>query len=143
MTKLVSGILCVALGVALTLPAYAQSAATSAPAQQQNIGAVNKLTGSVMLSNQQTGAFAPAALSENVVSGQRLMVASNSTTTIKYNNGCEQTFDKAGVYDLDESACKAVLWPVGGKIVYAAMTGGLIYGIIHNTNNHSRTPISR
>ena len=140
MTKLVSGILCVALGVALTLPAYAQSAATPAD-HQQNIGAVNKLTGSVMLSNQQTGAFAPAALSENVVSGQRLMVASNSSSTIKYNNGCEQTFDKAGVYELDESACKAVLWPVGGKIVYAAMTGGLIYGIIHNANNH-RTPIS-
>lgn len=139
MTKLTSCAMLLALGVLLTMPALAQSAA-SPQTQQDNIGKVHKLQGSIMLSNQ-AGAFAAAALGQQVVKDQRLMVASNSSTTIVYNDGCRETFDKAGVYTLDESACVAVLWPTGGKIAYAAITGGLIYGIIHNTND--TTPISR
>ena len=135
MRKLMHKAMLLGLGVAFALPSFAQGADDKAIATLE----VNK--GVVMTSRG--GEYAAAASGQQLFSEERVMVTEGGSATVTYNDNCKRTYDKPGVYKLDDN-CKAVAAFDGGARV-AFIAGGIIaIGVVaHNINDNHKKPISR
>lgn len=97
-----------AFTVALALPSLAMAAPVpqaNSDSSPQPVATLQVGGGVVMLSNQGSP-FASGQSDDALYSGERLMVSNNSSATVVYHDGCQQTYTKPGVYVVD-SGCKA------------------------------------
>lgn len=137
------------LAVALaSLPIQAQTTSSAAEKSDDTFATVKSENGDIMISDN-GGEFATAAQDQRVTDKARLMVAENSKATVKYDNGCDKTYDEPGVYDLS-TACVAALLGSGAGTLTDWIIPGVVIGAvavysIHeaNSDNDRRPPVSR
>ncbi len=112
-----------------------QTAADGAAVTQKSIAKLRVDGGVVMLSRNQ-GPFASGTTDAPLYSEERLMVTSDSSATVIYTDGCQQTFSKPGIYSVAETcriaaaswdstnitAAQAGVWVATGAVVVAAVT---------------------
>lgn len=96
------------------------------------------------------GAFVSAIPNQTVVSGERLMVSKDSVATVIYNDGCEQKYDKAGVYKIEPGCARAAAFSGGAAnpwkavaIVATAISGAAVAKMVHDDNCDCCDPVSR
>ena len=123
--------------------ALALAVAPAFAADDDTVAALDKSEGSIMASDGSEGEFLPTQLGQRFKAGDRLMVAENSEVTIKYDNNCDKTYKKPGVYPVD-SDCVAG-WLGTKEVVFLSVAGaGAIYGIVKDDDEAARPPpISR
>jgi len=127
----------------LSLSAWSVSA-QSDTASRNEVAKLRTDTGVIMVSAEQ-GPFNTAAQEQRVATGDRLMVAKDSVATVVYDNGCEKTYDQAGVYEIDAD-CKLGWWSRSTPAMRTAVIGGgavLAAVIIHNHDDDDAPPVSR
>ena len=124
-----------ALVSALSLPVLAQDA----PAK--NTVATVQVDGGVIMVSE-GGPFTTAVTGQKVIAGTRLMVSKDSAASVVYDDGCKQSYTKAGVYEIDAN-CKAaaVLTDNGGMhtvgvVLGAVGTAAVAYGVYCYENNN-------
>lgn len=141
----------IALGlvVALTsLPLYAQTASSTSNEKDETIAKVQTDGGVIMIS-EDAAEFQTAVPDQRVKEKARLMVSEDSSATVVYDNGCDQKYDKPGVYEISRSCVPALVlgsggvskgWIVAGVIVGTAV---LVSIIDDGNDNDSPPPVSR
>lgn len=154
MPRTASTFLALSLAAALSLPSLAKAADAQAngggaePAQP--VATLQVGGGAVMLSRG-GAAFASGLSGAPLFSGERLMVSEQSTATVTYHDGCSQTYDKPGVYEIAASCKLAAVIPAagggmtGGQAVAltagAVLAGGLV-GAVAGKTSRSVPPVS-
>jgi len=134
--------LCVSF-LALSLSAWSASAQSDS-ASRNEVAKLRTDNGVIMVSAEQ-GPFNTAVQDQRVATGDRLMVAKDSVATVVYDNGCEKTYDQAGVYEIDAD-CKLGWWSRSTPAMRTAVIGGgavLAAVIIHNHDDDDAPPVSR
>ena len=76
--------------------AVPQASATVPAAGTAEVASVKATNGKVLL-NRAT-AYDPAAQDQRLVKGDRLVVLEGGAITLRFDDGCEQTIDKASIY---------------------------------------------
>lgn len=123
----------------------ARQASGAAEDARQIVASVRTDGGVIMVSAEQ-GPFNTAVPNEPVASGDRLMVAKDSSATVVYDDGCEQVYDKDGIYVIEPNCKRAVAWKEGwsnGQVIAAVVGGAALGGIIEHNRRDSCRPVSR
>ncbi|SFN31936.1 hypothetical protein [Dokdonella immobilis] len=149
------------LGIAVmgvSMPLHAQMMApepASSPSAEtpvaNTVAEVRTDGGVVMVSNG--GPFQTAVPGQRVDAKARLMVSKESAATVIYDDGCKQTYDKPGVYPINEtcvlppppvaaagSSAGAPKWLIGTGVAIG------LYAIVDSLNdndNNDQLPVSR
>ena len=114
-------------------------AETTGSQTRNTVAKVRTDSGVVMLSSDNQ-AFATAGQNAPVVAGDRVMVAADSIATVVYDNGCEEKYEKAGVYVIDSDCNPAAFW-TRGRVIAAAVGGAAVVGVvIHNRDDDKDVP---
>lgn len=144
MIKLTSKFVAFALTVVLAAPAMAaqsSSSSTDQRTEKDEIATLNVDSGVIMISNG--GPFVSAATGQRLFEDTRVMVSTDSKAVIDFDNGCDQTFEDPGVYNLDKN-CKAVAWWGGttGAAIAAAISFGVVgtYILTNRDDGHTILP---
>ena len=124
-----AGVLACVLGMSCVGLAQAESTGS----QEDTVAKVRTDSGVIMLSRDNQS-FATAEQNALVVDGDRMMVAADSVATVIYDNGCEEKYEKAGVYVIDAECTPAVFW-TRGRVIAAAAGGAVVAGVIIHDNN--------
>lgn len=123
---------------ALSLPVLAQP---QEAAEHKEVATLRIEGGVIMLSSG--GAFASATPGERLFENERLMVSNDSKAKVVWDDGCEQTYDRPGVYTIDRN-CKAAAaadWRVTPPLAIAAvLIGGGVAAAIINDRGHKDPP---
>lgn len=140
-----------ALTAALALPSLATAApnpqATSTTAQPV---ATLQVGGGVIMVSNQGSPFASGQSNDALYSGTRLMVSQNSSATVVYTDGCQQTYDKPGVYTISATCAPGAVAqikppttgtltsprPIGVWVAAAAVTGVGVAAITSESRKH-------
>lgn len=144
-THIIRSLFALLLLVSLPMLACAQSSASTATTTDASkaVATVRIDGGVIMLSPVDSGNFVTAQPNQPVFSGERLMVASQSSATIIYNDGCKQTYDKAGVYKIDPGCKRAAALTSSSKtplIVGSVIAGAAVGAIIEKHFCHCHCP---
>ena len=75
------------------------------PAASQNLTAVLRVQGNVMVGNG--NGFVPAVDRQPIVAGQRIMVGDGASATVAYSSDCKRSYSDAGVYTVEPGNCKS------------------------------------
>lgn len=125
----------------------ASAMAQSTPGAEKAVATVRTDGGVIMVSDQ-NAPFATALPNQAVASGDRLMVSKDSIATVIYNDGCEQKYDKAGIYKIQPDCKRAAAllsngsgWTTGQ--VALAFAGGAVLGAVVEDRRHKCPPVSR
>lgn len=121
----------------LAMPAMAQDQTITLQAQ-----------GNVMVS--EGGEFATAATGTQLEAGNRLMLAEGASARVIYANGCDVTYEEAGVYSI-QSNCTPVAvvatgtdWGAAGIITATAVVGAALLNSMDETEQSpDAPPVSR
>lgn len=152
MGKYIVRIMTLGLLAAFALVTVANAADAPATTDQKDVATVRTDGGVIMLS-QQNGPFVTATPDQPAASGDRLLVSKDSIATVIYNDGCEQKYDKPGIYKIAPS-CKraAAIFSTGGgphfwttgQVMAAGFGGGLLGALIDRQFcNCKCPPVSR
>lgn len=129
---------------AVSVPLHAQDPAADRT-KDETVAKVETNGGVIMISDG--GEFATARTDQRVHSKARLMVSEESAATVVYDDGCEQKYDKAGVYEISATCVLPVALVGGGPsnalLISGAVVGGAILGALIEHNRHHCPPISR
>lgn len=124
-------VLAFGFAAALSWQVHAKSAdaVPAAGSDEPKPVATVRTDGGVIMLSKDGAPFVTAVPNEAAYSGQRMMVAKDSIATVIYNDGCEQKYDKPGVYKIDPG-CKraAALWGGGSTTTVLAAVGGAVVG---------------
>ena len=100
--------------------------------KDETTAAVSRPTGEVRASHE--GAeFILATAGQRVQPGDRILVGQDSKVTLRFDNNCNRTFDKPGVYTVDSSCMADVLWSDTAKIGGGVAAVGLLLGNMKTT----------
>ncbi|MEJ5207476.1 hypothetical protein [Denitratimonas sp. CY0512] len=114
-----------ALGISSSVLAQSENS------DRDEVGNVRTDEGVIMLSIE-SGPFNTTMQRQRVAVGDRLMVAKDSVATVVYDNGCEQKYDEAGVYEIERDCVPVVAWWGSDRgvmtmaVVGSAVLGGVI-----------------
>jgi len=75
-----------------------------------------------------------------VKEGDRVLVGQDSKVTLRYDNNCDVTYDKAGVYTVDSSCVAGWLWGDAAKVAGGVVVVGALLG---NMDKKPGPPASR
>lgn len=119
----------VALGLIAAFAWQANAWAVDATAPDSSnsdkaVATVRTVGGVIMLSDG--GPFITAAPDAPVVTGERLLVSIDSVATVVYNDGCEQKYDKPGVYKIQPNCKRAAAMLASGGAPQTWTTGKVI-----------------
>jgi hypothetical protein len=127
----------------VSMPLFAQESGANA-AKEKTVAKVETDGGVIMISD---GAeFATALPEQRVRSKARLMVSEESAARVVYDDGCEQKYDKPGVYEISATCVLPVAFVGGGGPSTALLVGGsLVSGavlgaVIQNNRQNCRCP---
>ncbi len=124
------------LGAVFALPAFAQGE------KQDKVVATLQLDKGVVMTST-GGEYASGTQGQELHSGERLMVTQDGAATVVYNDHCKRTYDKPGVYKIEDD-CKAAVWITGGEAAAAIVGGVVAVGVVaHNIHDKNKQPISR
>lgn len=138
-----------ALAAALALPSLA-TAAPQATGDAQPVATLQVGGGVIMVSNQGSP-FASGQSNDPLYSGARLMVSKNSSATVVYSDGCQQTYSNPGVYTVSATCLAGAVTnikppntgtltapsrPIGVFVAAAAITGVGVAAIAGESRKH-------
>ena len=137
----------IALGLALVVasaPLHAQNSATSADKAEDTVAKVVTDGGVIMLSEGATE-FQTALPDQRVKPKTRLMVSEESSATVVYDDGCDQKYDKPGVYEISATCALPVALVSSGGVSKGWVAAGVLVGAalgtaLHNDCNCRRCP---
>ena len=117
------------------------------PVMAQDSTITLQAQGNVMLS--EGGEFATAATGTKLEAGDRLMLAEGARARVIYENGCDVTYEEAGVYSI-QSNCTPVAvvaggtnWAAAGIITGTAVVGAALLNSMDETESSPAPPASR
>ena len=123
----------------------ARQASGVADEARQNVASV-RTDGGVIMVSAETGPFNTAEPNQPVASGDRLMVAKDSIATVIYDDGCEQVYDKDGIYVIEPNCKRAIAWTQGwsnGQVAAAVIGGAALGAAIDHSLRDKCRPVSR
>jgi len=123
----------------------ARQSSGAAESAREVVASVRTDGGVIMVSAEQ-GPFNTAEPNQPVASGDRLMVAKDSIATVIYDDGCQQVYDKDGIYVIEPNCKRAIAWKEGwsnGQMIAAVVGGAALGGIIEHNRRDKCPPVSR
>jgi imidazole glycerol phosphate synthase subunit HisF len=129
---------------AVSLPLYAQTAAGANDGEEKTVAEVRTDGGVIMVS--EGGAFQTAVPDQRVKSKARLMVSKESAATVVYDDGCEQKYDKPGIYEISATCALPVVLGGGSSnalLITGSILGGAALGALIENYYHDCPPVSR
>jgi hypothetical protein len=132
---------------AVSLPLYAQTAAGANDGEEKTVAEVRTDGGVIMVSEREGGGFQTAVPDQRVKAKARLMVSKESAATVVYDDGCEQKYDKPGIYEISATCALPVVLGGGGSsnalLITGSVLGGAALGALIEHYNHDCPPVSR
>lgn len=129
---------------AASLPLYAQTA-TAGNESDETVAKVQTNGGVIMIS--EGGEFQTAVPDQRVKAKARLMVSEESSATVIYDDGCDQKYEKPGVYEISETCVLPIALASGGVskgwIIAGSVVGAAILVATYDDDDDSRPPVSR
>ncbi len=129
------------LGLAATLSASAfaaQAGAGDADKQKEEIATLRIDHGVIMVSEGGKAAFVSGVDEQRLVEKTRLMVAKDSKAVVEFDDNCDVTYEKPGVYEID-SSCPPIVWwggATGGVLMTGAVATVGIGALVVNHGGH-------
>lgn len=138
-----------ALVISFALPSLATAAPTPQAGDTQPVATLQVGGGVIMVSNQGSP-FASGQSNDALYSGERLMVSQNSSATVVYNDGCQQTYSHPGVYTISATCLAGAQTgikppntgtlasprPIGVWVAAALVTGAGVAAIAGESRTH-------
>lgn len=117
-------------------------------AQQESEIAKLQVDSGVIMTSRDNAAFVSAVTNDPLFDNQRLMVSEDSSATVVYDDGCRETYDKPGVYELDATCTPALVSSSGGMspgltAAVGAAGVGLAAYLVDRNNDDETPPVSR
>jgi len=118
-------------------------------AQEESEVAKLQVDSGVIMTSRDNAAFVSAVTNDPLFDNQRLMVSEDSSATVIYNDGCRETYDKPGVYELDATCTPALVSSSGGMspgLTAAVGAAGVVlaaYLVDRNNDDDETPPVSR
>jgi len=137
-----------ALAAVMPLHAQMMASGSTAPAVDagKTIAEVRTDGGVIMIS--EGGPYQTALQGQRVKGNANLMVSKESAATVVYDDGCKQTYDKPGIYKIEQNCVRpaaVVAGASGPPTAVLVVLGGAAVAAIIDRYNHDddNTPISR
>jgi len=137
----------IALGLAFAFASvslHAQTTMSASNEKDETIAKVQTDGGVIMIS--EGGEFQTALPDQRVKAKARLMVSEESAATVVYDDGCDQKYDKPGVYEISSTCVLPVVmsgsakgWIIAGAVIGTAV----LVSVIDDDDDDSRPPVSR
>ncbi len=117
-------------------------------AQQESEVAKLQVDSGVIMTSRNDAAFVSATNDDALYDNQRLMVSENSSATVIYSDGCRETYDKPGVYQIDATCTPTVASSSDGMspgMMSAVGVGGVLLAayLVDNNKDDDTPPVSR
>ncbi|HET9048712.1 MAG TPA: hypothetical protein VFN29_07130 [Chiayiivirga sp.] len=117
-------------------------------AQQESEIAKLQVDSGVIMTSRDNAAFVSAVTNDPLFDNQRLMVSEDSSATVVYDDGCRETYDKPGVYELDATCTPALVSSSEGMspgLTAAAGVAGVVLAayLVDRNNDDETPPVSR
>ena len=116
------------LSLTASVSLSAAAAQDAAERQKDEIATLEIDDGVIMVSDGGQAAFVSGVQEQRLLEKTRLMVTKDSRATVRFDNGCDVTYDEPGVYEIDGS-CKAIVWWGGATPAALIAATGVTVGI--------------
>ncbi len=126
---------------ALSLLALATLAfAAPALAKDDTVATLATQTGQISASRE-GGEFIATAQGQRLQTDDRLMLVEGATATVRFDNGCELEFKRAGVYSIPRDCAAGIVDWRGAATIAAGV--GVAAALLDSMDNIPPPPVSR
>lgn len=125
-----------------SLPLHAQS---SGDEKDETVAKIQTNGGVIMIS-EEGEQFQTALPDQRVKAKARLMVSEESSATVVYDDGCDQKYEKPGVYEISGTCVLPFLASGGsakGWIVAGVIGAAILVYTLDDDDDDRRPPVSR